>query len=107
MGAEFAACTTCLTASNRLLRRPPPPRNEVNTACTVSSDARALNVSPFVRYQPLGHRWFALVTFVTGPAMYSTMARLADGSFGILYENGHARGISFARFNLAWLGASC
>ena len=54
-----------------------------------------------------GRTWPVAKRLQPGPAMYSTMARLADGSFGILYENGNARGISFARFNLAWLGASC
>ena len=54
-----------------------------------------------------GRTWPVAKRLQPGPAMYSTMARLADGSFGILYENGNARGISFARFNLAWLGGSC
>ena len=54
-----------------------------------------------------GRSWPVARLLQPGPAMYSTMARLADGSFGILYENGNARGMTFARFNLAWLGAGC
>jgi sialidase-1 len=39
-------------------------------------------------------------------AMYSAMARLPDGTFGIFWEAGDGN-LDFARFNLAWLGASC
>jgi sialidase-1 len=36
--------------------------------------------------------------------MYSVMARLPDGTFGLLYENGAAQGLTYVRFDLAWLG---
>jgi sialidase-1 len=35
------------------------------------------------------------------------MARLPDGTIGLLYENGDTKGITFARFDLAWLGGDC
>ena len=54
-----------------------------------------------------GKTWPVAKVLHAGPAMYSTMARLPDGSFGILYENGSNDGLTFARFNLAWLGGSC
>lgn len=38
-----------------------------------------------------------------GPAGYSTMAVLADGSIGDLYEIGDTGGIVFTRFTLPWL----
>ena len=38
-----------------------------------------------------------------GPAMYSSMARLPDGSFGILWEDGSGN-LLYARFALAWVG---
>lgn len=51
-----------------------------------------------------GQTWPVAKRLHAGPAMYAAMARLPDGSFGVLYENGAAEGIAFARFNLAWLG---
>ena len=51
-----------------------------------------------------GRSWPVSKRLHAGPAMYATMARLADGSYGVLYENGINQGISYARFNLAWLG---
>ena len=54
-----------------------------------------------------GQTWPVAKVLHPGPAMYSTMARLPDGSFGILYENGINDGLTFARFNLAWLGGGC
>lgn len=50
-----------------------------------------------------GATWPVSKLVHAGPAMYATMARLPDGSHGVLYENGD-QGITFARFNLAWLG---
>jgi sialidase-1 len=41
-----------------------------------------------------------------GPAAYSTMAPLPDGTIGLLYERGYKNPyekITFARFNLEWL----
>ena len=53
-----------------------------------------------------GRSWPVSKVLCAGNAMYSTMARLPDGTFGILYENGHNQGLTFVRFNLAWLTAS-
>ena len=54
-----------------------------------------------------GRSWPVSKVVEPGPAMYSVMARLPDGTIGLLYENGDARGITFARFDLAWLGGEC
>lgn len=54
-----------------------------------------------------GRTWPVSKVLEPGLAMYSTMAMLDDGTVGILYENGNAAGITFARFNLAWLGEGC
>lgn len=54
-----------------------------------------------------GTEWPASHVVQEGPAMYSVMARLPDGTFGMLYENGAARGLTFVRFDLAWLGHDC
>ena len=51
-----------------------------------------------------GRSWPVSKLLHAGPAMYAAMARLPDGSYGVLYENGVNQGISYARFNLAWLG---
>jgi sialidase-1 len=40
-------------------------------------------------------------------ASYSTLARLPDGRFGLLYERGSVTAIAFATFNLEWLGGGC
>lgn len=53
-----------------------------------------------------GRTWNAGRILDAGDAMYSVMARLPDGSFGIFYEDG-AGNLSFARFNLAWLHHGC
>lgn len=42
-----------------------------------------------------------------GPAAYSTMVRLPDGTIGLFYEKGPYQRLTFVRFNLAWLGADC
>ena len=52
-----------------------------------------------------GRSWPVSKVVHAGPAMYSVMARLPDGTFGMLYENGNAQGITFVRFNLAWVGS--
>ena len=54
-----------------------------------------------------GRTWPVSKVVHAGPAMYSTMARLPDGTIGLLYENGDAQGITFVRFGLAWLGGGC
>ena len=51
-----------------------------------------------------GRSWPVSKIVHAGQAMYSVMARLPDGTFGMLYENGAAQGLTFVRFNLAWLG---
>jgi uncharacterized protein (TIGR02145 family) len=35
------------------------------------------------------------------------MTRLPDGTIGLLYENGAAQGLTFVRFDLAWMGGGC
>ncbi len=40
-------------------------------------------------------------------ASYSTLARLPDGRFGLLYERGTVTTIIFAAFDLGWLGGGC
>lgn len=40
-------------------------------------------------------------------ASYSTLARLPDGTFGLLYERGGVTAIVFATFGLDWLGSGC
>ena len=54
-----------------------------------------------------GRTWPVAKVLHPGPAMYSTMVRLPDGTFGILYENGVDGGMTFARFSLAWLDGNC
>jgi len=42
----------------------------------------------------------------SGPAAYSTVVPLRDGTLAVLYERGEAapdEGIAFARFDLAWV----
>ena len=53
-----------------------------------------------------GRHWNAGRVLDPDDAMYSAMARLPDGTFGILWEAGDGN-LDFARFNLAWLGDSC
>lgn len=50
-----------------------------------------------------GAHWSASRVLDAGPAMYSVMAALPDGTFGILWEDGSGD-LDYARFNLAWLG---
>jgi sialidase-1 len=54
-----------------------------------------------------GRSWPVSKVVESGPAMYSVMARLPDGTIGLLYENGDAEGLTFVRFDLAWLGGDC
>jgi sialidase-1 len=51
-----------------------------------------------------GRSWPVSKTVDPGLAMYSVMARLPDGTIGMLYENGDAEGLTFVRFDLRWLG---
>jgi len=53
-----------------------------------------------------GKNWTAGKTVHHGPGAYSSLAVLADGSIGILYETGTVHPyekITFAQFNLEWL----
>ncbi|MFE0651979.1 exo-alpha-sialidase [Streptomyces sp. NPDC059534] len=54
-----------------------------------------------------GLTWPTSKVVETGGSAYSTLTRLADGTFGLLYESGPYQRITFARFNPAWLGADC
>ncbi|MER7366908.1 sialidase family protein [Nonomuraea wenchangensis] len=50
-----------------------------------------------------GATWPTRALIRTGTAGYSTMAVLANGQVGVLYEIGDTGGIVFARFTLDWL----
>jgi sialidase-1 len=55
-----------------------------------------------------GHTWPEGRALHPGPAGYSTVIALRDGSVGVLYECGEkdaAERIAFARFELAWVRA--
>ncbi|MFB6836121.1 exo-alpha-sialidase [Streptomyces sp. NPDC056361] len=54
-----------------------------------------------------GLTWPTSKVVEAGGTAYSTMTRLADGTFGLLYESGPYQRITFARFDSAWLGADC
>ena len=53
-----------------------------------------------------GRTWSTPVVVEPGAASYSTLTRLPDGRFGLLYERGTVNAIVFAWFDEAWLGAS-
>lgn len=53
-----------------------------------------------------GTTWPARALVKPGAAGYSTMAVLANGQVGVLYEIGDTGGIVFARFTPAWLRAA-
>ncbi|MFG1945344.1 exo-alpha-sialidase [Nonomuraea sp. NPDC048826] len=53
-----------------------------------------------------GASWPARALIKPGAAGYSTMAVLANGQVGVLYEIGDTGGIVFARFTLDWLKAA-
>jgi sialidase-1 len=53
-----------------------------------------------------GKTWSAGRIIRPGPAAYSGVAFLKDGTIGVLYETGKVHPyekIAFARFNLEWL----
>lgn len=53
-----------------------------------------------------GKTWPVYRMVYAGPSAYSSLAVLRDGTIGLLYERGKAKGyqgIEFARFNLNWL----
>lgn len=54
-----------------------------------------------------GASWPVSRVLYEGAAAYSTLVRLPDGTFGVLYERDNYRHITFARFNDAWLGTRC
>jgi sialidase-1 len=100
----------------------PDPRNNADIirvapdAPAASRDARMLlcsNTADETRRVNLtvrlscdsGRSWPVSKVVESGPAMYSVMARLPDGTIGLLYENGDAEGLTFVRFDLAWVGS--
>lgn len=54
-----------------------------------------------------GATWPIRKVVEPGGASYSTLARLPDGRFGLLYERGGVTAIVFASFSLDWLGGGC
>jgi sialidase-1 len=53
-----------------------------------------------------GKTWPVGKLLYAGPAAYSSLAVLRDGTIGILYERGYAspyERITFARFSLDWI----
>jgi sialidase-1 len=53
-----------------------------------------------------GQTWRVVRAIYAGPAGYSTVIPLHDGTIGVLYERGDTHAderITFARFNLAWV----
>ncbi|NJD11252.1 MAG: exo-alpha-sialidase [Gemmatimonadetes bacterium] len=73
-----------------------------NTASTTARERLTVRVSC-----DDGATWAWARVIEPGAAAYSTMVRLSDGTFGILYERDDYRYITFARFNAAWLGIDC
>jgi sialidase-1 len=56
-----------------------------------------------------GKTWSAGSVLHAGPAGYSTVIRLRDGSLGVFYERGdkgYFERLTFARFNLKWVEAA-
>lgn len=49
-----------------------------------------------------GKSWPVAVALEPGPAGYSTLATLANGDVGILYERGRYQYITVARFTPQW-----
>lgn len=72
---------------------------------TNAASERRENLS--VKISPDGGRtWTGGRTIHSGPAAYSTVIALRDGTIGVLYERGEkyaAERITFARFNLEWI----
>ncbi|WP_406064733.1 exo-alpha-sialidase [Streptomyces sp. NBC_01077] len=54
-----------------------------------------------------GLTWPTSRVIEAGGTAYSTLTRLSDGTFGLLYESGPYQRITFARFNASWLGVDC
>lgn len=72
---------------------------------TNAASARRENLTVKLSYDG-GRTWPAARTIYAGPAGYSTVIPLHDGSIGVLYERGDTHpdeGINFVRFNLTWV----
>jgi sialidase-1 len=72
---------------------------------TNAASARRENLTVKLSYDG-GETWPVARTLHAGPAAYSTVIQLRDGSIGVLYERGdrsEVEKITFARFNLAWV----
>jgi sialidase-1 len=54
-----------------------------------------------------GATWPGVRTIRSGFSAYSTMTRLEDGKFGVLYEGNYTDSIQFAKFDDAWLNYVC
>ena len=54
-----------------------------------------------------GKSWPIRKTIEPGFAAYSTLARLPDGTFGLLWESDEYRRITFSTFDRRWLGDRC
>ena len=74
-------------------------------AFTNAASAKRENLSVKLSYDG-GLTWPAVRVIHAGPAAYSTVIVLRDGSLGVLYERGEkqpAERITFARFGLDWV----
>ncbi|CAN5528693.1 sialidase family protein [soil metagenome] len=54
-----------------------------------------------------GKTWPIRKIIEPGFAAYSTLARLSDGTFGVLWESDEYKRITFSTFDQRWLGGSC
>ncbi|WP_285240232.1 exo-alpha-sialidase [Pseudarthrobacter sp. MEB009] len=54
-----------------------------------------------------GATWPGVRTVRSGFSAYSTISRLQDGAFGLLYEGNYTDNMQFASFNDAWLNYAC
>ncbi|WP_374114941.1 exo-alpha-sialidase [Arthrobacter sp. NQ4] len=54
-----------------------------------------------------GATWPGLRTIRSGFSAYSTVSRLDDGTFGVLYEGNYTDNMPFAAFDDAWLNYAC
>ncbi|MFJ4027312.1 exo-alpha-sialidase [Paenarthrobacter sp. NPDC089989] len=54
-----------------------------------------------------GATWPGVRTIRSGFSAYSTVSRLADGKFGVLYEGNYTDNMPFATFDDAWLNYAC
>nr|WP_258142149.1 MULTISPECIES: exo-alpha-sialidase [unclassified Arthrobacter] len=54
-----------------------------------------------------GATWPGVRTIRSGFSAYSTVTRLEDGKFGVLYEGNYTDNMPFAKFDDAWLNYAC